>query len=261
MFNIAEFNSILSKNNGVQHASLYSVEIPIPPVLRAASPVTGGALTTTANELKFYCQGTGIPGMQLATSQIRRYGYGPLEEKPFLPLFAPSDMRFLADGKGAIWNFFELWMKCIVNHDTRFGINTPTGLAYTGDQLSGSVSATMNPYELNYKRDYAVDVVLRLYNPKGEVTVSIVLRDAYPKFIGDAPLSWGDANNVVLVPVQFTFIDWYNMVLAGDGSLSFDEIFGSLDAVSSLLVGQATTVLSQNDLQLYTNSILNNIRR
>jgi hypothetical protein len=199
--------------------------------------------------------------MQLATSQIRRYGYGPLEEKPFMPLFAPSDMRFLADGKGAIWNFFDLWTKCIVNHDARYGINTATGLAYTGDELAGSVSATMMPYELNYKRDYAVDIVIRLYNPNGENTVSIVLREAYPKFIGDAPLAWGDINNVVLVPVQFAFIDWYNVVLPGDGSLSFLDLSGSLDAVSSLLVGNSTVLMSDQDAQAYVNNILNSIRR
>lgn len=244
----------------MQHSSLFSVEIPIPPILRAAASLTGGALTNTADNLKFYCLSAGVPGMQLATSQIRRYGYGPIEEKPFLPIFAPVDMRFIADGKGAIWNYFDLWIKSIVNHDARFGINTATGLAYNGNELGGFVSGTAYPYELNYKRDYAVDVKIKLYDPTGKNTLSIILREAFPKFMGDSNLHWGDSNNMVLIPIQFTFIDWYNVVLVNDGSISESELSETFGAINSLNINDNTKLLSQSEILNYSNSILNKIQ-
>ena len=37
------------------------------------------------------------------------------------------------------------------------------------------------------------------------------MREIYPITLGDVQLNWGDANNIMRVPVTFTFKDWYNI--------------------------------------------------
>lgn len=234
MFNISEFSSVFKNNGGGQKTNLFSVEIPICNGLNAASPVVGGSFAATQQNLKFYCEATELPGMQLATSQIRRYGYGPSEEKPFMPIFSGANMRFIGDGGGSVWNYFQAWLKFIINTDARNGVNAATGFVYNGTNVSGSISGAAYPYEVAYKQDYAVDITISLYNKSGNVTIQTILRDAFPKFIGDIPLSWGDNNNIMRIPIQFSFMDWYNNILAGDQSITFAQSAATVATINTL---------------------------
>lgn len=234
-FNIAQFSSVFKNNHGGQPTTLFTVDIPMPIGLSAISAVTGGTFSSTVTNLKFYCTASNLPGMQFATAPVRRYGYGPVEEKPSVPIFAPIDLQFLADGKGAIWSFFYAWKNFIVNFDARRGMTGATGIQYSGSLAQSSVRGGAMPYELAYKRDYVVDVTITLYSPTGESTMSIVLRDAFPKFLGDVSLNWGDFNNLARIPVQFAYTDWYNLSIGGQSALSLSDLLatqGSLNNVN-----------------------------
>lgn len=152
---------------------------------------------------------TNLPGMQLATSGVNRYGYGPIEQKPFMPLFSTCDMRILADNDGAMWTYLTGWLNFIINYNVSQGIGTATGYGATGG-LGGSATNSMNPYEVQYQNEYAVDITITLYTPSGNQSMALVLRNAYPKFIGDPPLSYASMNNVLMFPISFSFTDWFN---------------------------------------------------
>ena len=148
--------------------------------------------------------------MQLATSGVNRYGYGPIEQKPFMPLFSTCDMRILADNDGAMWTWFQSWLNLILNYNVSQGIGTATGYGISGGGLGGTASNSMNPYELNYAESYWVDITITLYRPSGAQSMALILRNAYPKFIGDPQLNAGSMNNIMRIPISFSFTDWFN---------------------------------------------------
>ena len=148
--------------------------------------------------------------MQLATSGVNRYGYGPIEQKPFMPLFSTCDMRILADNDGAMWTFFQSWLNYILNFNVSQGITAATG--------------TQNPYELNYLSTYSVDITITLYRPSGTQSMALVLRNAFPKFIGDPQLNAGSMNNIMRLPVSFSFTDWFNAASAGGAATAINSL-------------------------------------
>ena len=145
---------------------------------------------------------TNLPGMQLATSGVNRYGYGPIEQKPFMPLFSTCDMRILADNDGQVFTFISTWLNFILNYNVSQGIGTATGFGVTGG-LGGTATNSMNPYEVQYAENYWVDLTIALYSPSGTQSMATVLRNAYPKFLGDPQLAYGSMNNTLMLSRVF----------------------------------------------------------
>lgn len=249
MFNLAEFSSTIQNNGGIQKPSLFAVDVSMPLGLLSLASESGSSLNST--NLRFFCYATNLPGLQLATAQVRRYGYGPLEEKPFVPVFSSLQTRFICDGHGAIWNFFNAWIKYIVNFDARKGMNTATGFSSSGSRTAPDTF----PYELNYKNDFVVDMTVTLYNPDGSQSLSLVLREAYPKFVGDVGLSWEDKVSFMSLPVEWSFVDWYNTILPGATQINFQQAASTLSAISSLNINKSTVQLSTTDMNTYIKNL------
>ena len=209
-FDILAFKEDFSNNHGGQHDCLFEITIPLASGLSAVgTAVNTTGFSTVNNLLIMACEASNLPGMQLATSGVNRYGYGPIEQKPFMPLFSTCDVRLLADGQGQIWNYMQSWLNFILNFNVSQGIGTATGYGATGG-LGGSASNSQNPYELNYMTSYAVDITITLFQPDATQSMALVLRNAYPKFLGDPQLNWGSMNNLMRLPVSFSFTDWFN---------------------------------------------------
>jgi hypothetical protein len=153
---------------------------------------------TTDKMLELWCKGTNLPGVALVHSEVRRFGYGNFEKKPHVSLNNDVNLQFISDAGASIWTFFQQWMRLIVNYDVRNGIAGKSGV--TGQ----------TPYEVTYKDKYISNVNIIVFDQAGNVAVSVVLREAYPIFIGDIQLNWEDNNQAALVPVTFTMFDWYN---------------------------------------------------
>ena len=69
------FLGATSKLNGFTRPSYFYIEIAPPPMLRDE--------VETARNLAFLCESTNLPGVAFASSDIKRYGYGPIEKKPY----------------------------------------------------------------------------------------------------------------------------------------------------------------------------------
>ena len=235
-FDILQFKEDFSASGG-QHDCLFEITIPIASGLTAMGTAIGTtAFTTTNNMLNMVCEATNLPGMQLATSGVNRYGYGPVEQKPFMPLFSTCDVKLLADGHGQIWTYMQSWLNFILNFNVSQGIGTATGFAGTGGLgLGGAATNSQNPYELNYLTDYAVDITITLFQPDATPSMALVLRNAYPKFIGDPQLNWGSMNNLMRLPVSFTFVDWFN---AASSTLAGTSAINSLTSTAGVGINQ-----------------------
>lgn len=202
-FNISTFKSSIAKNGGVMRNNKFMVRIPMPIGMfeNAASGATS-ILTNTARVLELWCESTNIPGISLSTNEIRRYGYGNVEKRPYVAINNDVNFSFLSDSNADVWTFFQQWIRMIVNYDMRYGINA--------NQNNGVLKG-QKPFELGYKYEYCSDVEIIVFNENGKETLKVVLREAYPTFVGDIQLNWGDTNNIARIPVTMTVYDWYNV--------------------------------------------------
>jgi hypothetical protein len=124
----------------------------------------------------------------LDTTQIKRYGFGPSEKKPYGATFVDVNMSFFGDGNYNVHRFFYSWMNKIVVF-----AKSPT---------------EANAFEVNYKEDYQTDIKITALDETGNTVTIVTLVNAYPIFLGDIPLSWSDTDSFVKIPVGFTYQYW-----------------------------------------------------
>lgn len=195
-FNISQFRAHMNKR-GFLRNSHFTMYIPMP---RGFSDDrdSNTKYSKTSEDLIFTIEASKLPGVQIATDEVRRYGIGNFEKKPTVPIFSDIDVLVICDREGKTYDFFQSWLKLIINYDFGKSINGDTGVT-RNQQL---------PYELTYKEDYAVDALITCYDQEGKESIKIKLLDMYPIFLGDVVLSWSDTNSIIRLPVSFTFRDW-----------------------------------------------------
>lgn len=184
------FLSTAGKLGGFSRPSYFYVEIPPPPFMRDSAD--------EARTLAFLCESTNLPGVNLATSDIRRYGIGPIEKKPYAPIFTDVTFTFFADASGMVQKFFYKWMNGIVKFDeVHYG---PAGEIGFGE--------TIEPFEVNYKNRYATDILITTVDESNNDIINVRLRDAFPIFFGDISLGWNDTDSISRLPINFTYYNW-----------------------------------------------------
>lgn len=207
-FNVNDFRAEVNKK-GILKNNKFFVRMYAPRGFANSGSPEALTLSNTVRFLEFWCEATNIPGVSLNTTEVRRYGYGNIEKKPYVTMNNDITMSFIGDADGTIWTYFQQWLRLIVNYDMRNGIINPTGIL-----------PNQAPFELAYKEDYAVDIHISVFDDMGNESIHVVLREAYPIFVGDIQLNWGDTNSLMRVPVTFTVYDWYNEKLSTTNQLS-----------------------------------------
>ena len=228
---IQGFRSRIDNLGGLQRPNLFYVTIPNPRILQGdIGPIL----------LPFLTESAALPGVSLATSDVRRYGYGPNEKKPYVPIFTDMNMTFLGDNSGTVHKFFYKWMNGIVKFD-----EFPNGKSgYNG----------VKPFEVEYKRAYATDITITCVDEVEKNLIEIKLYDAYPIFMGDVSLNWNDTDSVARIPIGFTYYKWKRT----DISINLESILGEdLSPVQRLLkAGTAIQALSKVRKPQNINDIL-----
>ncbi len=223
-FNIDQFRGAVL-NKGLLKPSKFEIEIPIPTALTNAvtnpntnqptvGTVTQGVadgINSAKSTLRFMCEAVTLPGVQVASSEVRRFGYGPFERKPYAPTFTDINVTILADAKGQNWDLFQKWIQLITNFD----------LANRARNGIGNLEF----FEINYKQNYAVDITISCYPDYDSVTPAIRLKlyEAFPVFLGDISLNWGNTNDIMRIPVTFTFFTWSNDINGNKTSVTIQN--------------------------------------
>lgn len=190
-FSINEFKTALGERGGPMRANRFTVAFGIPPAV--ASTMQNSTLMS--RDAEFWCDGINLPGYQLATMGVRRWTYGPEEKRPIAPVFTPLEASFLADSEGSFFKFFNSWMNITMPHDWyNGGINETSG--FGGRQ-----------YELEYKANYATDLIIKAYDIAGGVTHVWAVKEAFPSKVSDISLNWNDGQNARF-SVTFDYLDW-----------------------------------------------------
>jgi len=183
------FLGTASKLKGFARPAHFYIEIRPPHTMRHQSD--------NARSLAFLCESANLPGVSFATSPIRRYGYGPVENKPYAPIFIDTTMTFLTDASGMVQKFFYEWMNSIIKFDEV--VYGPVGDAH---------DYSIAPFEVNFKDQYSTDILVTTVDESNNDILNVRFREAYPVFMGDVNLGWGDTDSVSRLPITFTFFNW-----------------------------------------------------
>jgi hypothetical protein len=203
MFNLSEIASQIS-GSGLLKTNKFMVEFSMP--LSLQNKPEAQQLQKTNNTLMLTCEQVNLPGVGLLTDNIRRYGYGPTEKRPYGSIFTDTTMTFRGDGDGNVLRFMKSWVKAITNYEFVTDINSNDN-----DRNSPLYYGLVNyKYDPKNAEGYAVDIIIHVYSDDGNEVYRCTLREAYPILVGDIPLGWSNKNEYMKIPVIMTFFDWHD---------------------------------------------------
>lgn len=204
MFNVSNFRAELNKKD-LLRPNLFHVQFSLPSGLLNVGDFARNQ--EAVSHLQYWCEGTSLPGVILQTYQGQQLGYGPIEQRPLLHTYSEPQFTFIFDSASTNHNLFYDWINLIINTDFSEGPNAATKTSSRGFNETGT--QVYYPSELSYKEEYVVDLRVVVFDSTGIPAKVIVLRDAFPKAIGDISLSWMDNNSYMRLPIQFAYTDWY----------------------------------------------------
>lgn len=126
--------------------------------------------------LPLYCTTMSIPPRNIMSSPVR------LEhaqyEMPYGISYEPVTFTFYMDREHKIRRFFKTWYDTVYNNNTN-------GLAF--------------------QSSYAVNIDLKVFDRKDNETFGVVLKNAWPKSIGDLQYNTAGQGEVLTMQVQFVY--------------------------------------------------------
>jgi hypothetical protein len=181
-----EFQAAL-RQRSVARTNLFDVTITLPPVINEPRYRPLGA------QLSLWAEGAQLPGYNIQTDSIKRFGIGPMESVPYSIQTNDLTLNFIGDGAGGIQKFFYSWMHAIVRGDE--------------DVRTDDVSASgLQPYEVEFKNRYATTITITQYDEQGTAIIIYDLTDAFPKNIPDVSVSWTDNDSFMQFGVTFSYL-------------------------------------------------------
>ena len=182
MFNIARFSAHIN-NSGTVQTNKFIVRIPPPIILRDGFDVIQRSIEYRANSVK-------VPGVDLDTQNVSRYGVGPSQKFPTNVNFTDVDINFLDTNGNYIWKYFAKWMNGIFDYTGVSGGNEPS-------------------YKVEYKKYYQTNIEIFVFDNAGSQTNAIILKEAFPISLSDVSLSWSENNRLYEFSVRFSFREWF----------------------------------------------------
>ena len=207
-FNVSTFKTGLSKINGPLKPSLYEVSFP------RSGFVSSFIYLTERVEL---------PDVSLDSEKIRRYGYGPLEDVPYRPVFQPLRVTIIAPANGEIgivqlvktlsgvapFNTDDNNPYSMSNAPNAPNADNTANTALNISDGNGSFSKTAYPYEVAYKDDIVFDTKVSLFGANGDKLFTYNFNDCFLRSMSPIDLSWGATDQYVKVDMTIGYTDFY----------------------------------------------------
>lgn len=184
---------------GIEKPSLTYVGLGAPPIFDDVVPDAKALLSQL---ITLRAERINQPGVQLMTSTVRRHGIGPMEKKPYSVAFNDVTISFIGDARGIIHQFFYVWFSSIIGFDNIPHAGAPR------DSFYGK------PFELSYRDSYKTTIDIITYDEIQKKIGVVKLYNAYPIAMGEVQRDWSGVNDLVRIPITFTYSHW-----AYDGSL------------------------------------------
>ncbi len=167
------------KSVGLSKTNHYKVII-TPPAALLANNSLATSIQATGNKIQLMCESTNTPGRSISTSQIR--GHGVPREAPNDISFEAFSMTALIDNTHDIRHMFEDWLDLICDPRVR---------------------------NYSYYNQYTANIELHLLDSVNGFNTDksrfvFYLKEAYPKSIGEAMLSY-TSNDVLRLPINLAY--------------------------------------------------------
>ena len=158
------------------------------------------ATLSLSQKVTLRCDNVVLPNIGLLQEQnIRRYGYGTVENVAYGVNSGDITMQFIVDSKSDVLFFFEDWFDKIVNRDSKGGADMRSNSSVTG----------YAPYEVGFKDNYACPSInIFVYDRSNRNIFEYDIYDAYPVNLQSINLSWADENSMMKLNVTFAFTDF-----------------------------------------------------
>jgi hypothetical protein len=166
--------------------------------------------------LIYLCSAANLPGIAIATSDERRFGYGPTQKIPYDVLHPDVTLTFYCDGDGESVALFDEWLRSVVTYYDPS--KTFKGASYG---------------EIQYPTNYMTNLELYAYNESPGVDnpteiLRYTLVDAFPINMSDVQMDW--SNDGAVASFQVTFAYRYHTLqknsaadyLSGLGGIQYD---------------------------------------
>lgn len=194
-FNISTFRTEVTEIDGV---------LPTHSFLVRFAPMDWMKLFPSADRnsidemLTMRCDNVILPSINLLQEQnIRRYGFGPVENVAYGVNVGDFSLQFIVDRNAWVVDFFEAWMNKIVNRDS-----------YGGANMNADVGNNRTPYEVAYKDSYACSSVnVFIYDRAQNTVMEYNIYDVFPTGIQSMNMSWSEENTMMRLNITFSFTD------------------------------------------------------
>jgi hypothetical protein len=204
-FGISNFKAEIAKNGILQNNKFVCV-FAIPKGLQekySNTPLSGNSYRENLDDITLRCEQVTIPGQNFFTQDVKRYGYGQIEKKPYVPVFTAMKMVFLVDRQAKIIKFFNDWVNLMVPHN----IETPTIFDPFGDELESRKALQDKLYLVGYKDQYICPILrINVYNEFNVRALECKVFDCFPITISDFDTSWSSQNDPIRLSVTMQFL-------------------------------------------------------
>lgn len=191
-FNIGRFRSEVSGADSV---------LPTHSFLVVFAPMTWTRAKFSSQNLDslltMRCDNVVLPSVNLLQEQnIRRYGFGPVENVAYGINVGDFTLQFIVDKGALVVEYFEEWLNLIVNRDSFGGANM-------NNNTNGR-----KPYEIAYKDTYSCpNVNVFVYDRSQNAVMEYNIYDVFPTGIQSMNMSWSEENNLMKLNITFSFTD------------------------------------------------------
>jgi len=180
--------------------------------------------------LTMRCDNVVLPSINLLQEQnIRRYGFGPVENVAYGVNVGDFTLQFIVDKKAHVVGFFEAWLNRIVNRTS-----------YGGADMNTATDGR-TPYEIAYKDTYACSSVnVFMYDRSQNNVLEYNIYDVFPTGIQSMNMSWSEENTLMKLNVTFSFTD-LRIQQSAEENKSGVGFGSSVDFQNALLTGPKMT--------------------
>jgi hypothetical protein len=191
-FNIGRFRAEVSGADSV--LPTHSFLVVFAPMLWTRSKFSAQNLDSL---LTMRCDNVVLPSVNLLQEQnIRRYGFGPVENVAYGVNVGDFTLQFIVDKEALVVEYFEEWLNLIVNRDSFGGANM-------NNDTNGR-----KPYEIAYKDTYSCpNVNVFVYDRSQNQVMTYNIYDVFPTGIQSMNMSWSEENTLMKLNITFSFTD------------------------------------------------------
>lgn len=229
-----EYNRFLStiRQLGVMRTNLFFVTLVLPSIIQRKNDQL----------ITYLAESVNLPGVNLGTTQNRRYGFGTTQKYVNDVTFNDLTVSFICDAKGAMLGTFGEWMNKIVRFDAM-----PNQVSTEG---------SLNPSFFEYKDNYiASSFIITVVDETRDKITTYEIMEAFPTQISDISLNWGTTDELARFTVNFSYTSWKQ---TAHSSSRLPSPISAGNSLLSMSFGDNGSSMSMLPLGNIASGVLNN---